>query len=220
MPMEHQIVTLRSRCRQQSPHPVDIMKGQVSLSKGIPQKSNGDRQVVKICNQILPDTKQQQQQHHYYSSHISTVDAFEQGNGDHNTMPDFTLSDNLESTESAQELRHLIDAMKSEFLRLRNSKLHAEDRADRLQTDLIQQQQKSEKLSEVLRTENEHLKAVANSKDKKLEQAMKTIHQLENEIQTLKIIKERRKKHDRDRGGSVLGGRAQEDDKAMKTNTE
>jgi hypothetical protein len=49
---------------------------------------------------------------------------------------------------------------------------------------------------------------------------MKTIHQLENEIQTLKIIKERRKKHDRDRGGSVLGGRAQEDDKAMKTNTE
>ncbi len=221
MPMEHQIVTHRSRCRQQSPHPVDIMKGQVSLSKGIPQKSNGDRQVVKICNQILPDTKQQQ--HHYYSSsHISTVDAYEEVIGDHNTIPDFTLSDNLESTESAQELRHLIDAMKSEFLRLRNSKLQAEDRADRLQTDLIQQQQKSEKLSEVLRTENEHLKAVANAKDKKLEQAMKTIHQLENEIQTLKIIKERRKKHDRDRdrGGSVLGGRAQEDDNAMKTNTE
>ena len=74
----------------------------------------------------------------------------------------------------------------------------------------------------MLRTENEHLKAVANAKDKKLEQAMKTIHQLENEIQTLKIIKERRKKHDRDRdrGGSVLGGRAQEDDNAMKTNTE
>lgn len=191
--MEKPVVVLQSRCRQHSPHPVDIMKmksqrvSSTELSRGLLQKN----EQKKNC---LPDT-------HYFPSHVSTDEGCE-ASEDTTTAPNFTISDNLGSTESAQELRHLIDAMKVEFTRLRNSKQQAEDKAMRLQTELLLQRKKNEELSVLLYAENEHLKAVANTKDKKLEQAVETIHQLENEIQSLKGKKERRKKHTRDRVGS------------------
>ena len=168
----------------------------ISQEKHDPKFCNHARSPVTIMNSItlLPDT---------YSCppHISSHEVCGEGSEDEDTIPNFTISDNLGSTESAQELRHLIDAMKIEFLRLRNSKLQAEDRAARLQTNLIFQQRQMEKSSMALRAENEHLKAVANARDKNLEQAMKTINQLEDEIRILKGKKERRKKNDRDRVG-------------------
>ncbi len=143
---------------------------------------------------LLPDT-------HHCPPHILPHEVCGDGSEDEDTIPNFSISENLGSTEFAQELRHLIDAMKIEFLRLRNSKLQAEDRAARLQTNLIFQRQQMEKSSMALRAENEHLKAIANERDKDLEQAMKTILQLEDEIRILKGKKERRKKKDRDRVG-------------------
>ena len=143
---------------------------------------------------LLPDT-------HHCLPHTSSHEVYSEGSEDEDTIPNFTISDTLGSTESAQELRHLIDALKIEFLRLRNSKLQAEDRSARLQTKLIYQQRQMEKSSMALCAENEHLKAVANTRDQDLEQAMKTIHQLEDEVRILKGKKERRKKNACDRVG-------------------
>ncbi len=136
---------------------------------------------------VLPNT-------HQCLPPISSHEVCGEGSEDEDAIPNFTISDTLGSTESAQELRHLIDALKIEFLRLRNSKLQAEDRAARLQTNLIYQQRQMEKSSMELRAENLHLKAVANARDRDLEQAMKTIHQLEDEVRILKGKKRETKK--------------------------
>ncbi|KAL3770756.1 hypothetical protein ACHAWU_009663 [Discostella pseudostelligera] len=195
--------------RQQSPHPVDVIRGQQQQQQQaaasvtdivLMSQQKKDRKtrntsattVVTSFNSPPPPPFQQPSPNINDSRVISKCESDD-------TIPNFTLSDNLESTESAQELRHLIDAMKIEFLRLRNAKIQAEDRAVRLQSDLILQQQKSEKMAVLLHTENEHLKAVAKASDKKLEQAMKTIHELHNEIRLLKGKKERRESYDKDR---------------------
>ncbi|KAL7434395.1 hypothetical protein ACHAXH_005154 [Discostella pseudostelligera] len=195
------------RVRQQSPHPVDVIRGQqqaavsaidivlMSQKKDRKTRNTSATTVVTSFNPPHPPPPFQRSPNNNDSRVISKSESDD-------TIPNFTLSDNLESTESAQELRNLIDAMKIEFLRLRSAKVQAEDRAVRLQSDLILQQQKSEKMSVLLHTENEHLKAVAKASDKKLEKAMKTIHELHNEIRLLKGKKERRKSYDKDRVGS------------------
>lgn len=133
--MEQPVDVLQSRCRQGSPHPVDVMKmksqrvSSTEISRGLLRKN----EEKKNC---LPETR-------CYPSHYSTDEVCKAS--DDTSAPNFTISENLSSTESAQELRHLIDAMKIEFMRLRNSKQQAEDKAVRLQNDLLLQQKRTRK---------------------------------------------------------------------------
>ena len=73
--------------------------------------------------------------------------------------PHFTLDGALGSSESAEELRRLIESMETEFRRLRQSKLQAEAKAAKLATELNIQQQMMEKRFESLYMENEQLKS-------------------------------------------------------------
>lgn len=176
-------VNFRSRCRRQSPHPVDILKGQAApeISRRPPKQTKEKT----ICSSSAAAMHPIIESSTLHPTHQSTHDADDISPCD-DGIPDFTISENLESTESAQELRRLLEALKTEFLRLRDSKMQAEDRALRLQTELILQQQKIERIYESVYTQNEQLKNAANASQIKLEHAMDTINRLENEICFLK----------------------------------
>jgi hypothetical protein len=72
--------------------------------------------------------------------------------------PNFTVSDILNANASAEELRILIVAMETEFRSLRFSKLRAEAKAAKLETDLIVQRQELKNSFALLSEENELLK--------------------------------------------------------------
>jgi len=149
----------RSRNRQQSPHPADILKGQTARSSGVMNDSMSKKQTVAPQSSSPPS------------------------NGE---TPIFTISNNLESSESAEELRRLIEAMQNEFQRLRSSKIHAEAQAEKLQTDLKIQQQEMEKHFESLSMENQRLKNDANETKIKMGRIMGKVNQLESENRMLK----------------------------------
>jgi len=72
--------------------------------------------------------------------------------------PNLTVSDILNANASAEELRILIVAMETEFRNLRFSKLRAEAKAAKLETDLVVQRQELENSFALLSEENELLK--------------------------------------------------------------
>ncbi|KAL9180627.1 hypothetical protein ACHAXT_011080 [Thalassiosira profunda] len=61
-------------------------------------------------------------------------------------MSGFTLSNNLQSSESAEELQKLIRDMQSEFQRLRWSKVKAEARAEKLEHSLAVEQKQAQEV--------------------------------------------------------------------------
>jgi DNA repair exonuclease SbcCD ATPase subunit len=91
--------------------------------------------------------------------------------------PHFTLDGALGSSESAEELRRLIESMETEFRRLRQSKLQAEDKAAKLATELNIQQQMMEKRFESLYMENEQLKSALSVSLTKLACVMEKLNQ-------------------------------------------
>ena len=91
--------------------------------------------------------------------------------------PHFTLNGALGSSESAEELRRLIESMETEFRRLRQSKLQAEAKAAKLVTELNIQQQMTEKRFESLYMENEQLKSALSVSLTKLACVMEKLNQ-------------------------------------------
>lgn len=91
--------------------------------------------------------------------------------------PNFTLDGALGSSESAEELRRLIEAMETEFLTLRQSKLQAEAKAAKIVTDLNIQQQMMEKRFESLCMENVQLKSALSVSQTKLACVMEKLNQ-------------------------------------------
>ena len=91
--------------------------------------------------------------------------------------PNFTFDGTLGSSESAEELRRLIEAMETEFRRLRQSKLQAEAKATKLETELFIQQQMMKRGFESLNVENEQLKSALSVSQTKLACVMEKLNQ-------------------------------------------
>jgi uncharacterized protein (DUF3084 family) len=109
------------------------------------------------------------------------------GSANDDELSTFSISSNLQSSESAEELRQLIEAMQNQFKRLHSAKLHAEAKAEKLQTDLCVQQQEMEKHFESLSMENERLKSEANESDIKIGRLLGKVKQLDSDNKTLKM---------------------------------
>mmetsp|Transcript_20369 Transcript_20369/g.35015 ORF Transcript_20369/g.35015 Transcript_20369/m.35015 type:complete len:275 (+) Transcript_20369:139-963(+) len=155
---------LRSRSKQQSPHPADIARGQKQHGSGA------------MDNNGTPNNQ----------TTLNPQNASPNGTPPNEDIPVFSISNNLESSESAEELRQLIEAMQNEFQRLRTSKMNAEARAEKLQTDLSIQQQQMESHFESLSIENERLKREANEHSIQLDHTKEKVTQLENENRLLR----------------------------------
>jgi len=147
---------IHHRSRQQSPHPVDILRGQ----------AKNDNMMAASTPPLIPEW------HNFAAPHNSSPGGGSSSNNNNNnsdTIPTFSIGNNLSSSESAEELRHLIAAMQNEFQRLRSSKIQAEAKAEKLQTDLSIQQQEMEQHFENLSMENERLKSISNEHQVNLE---------------------------------------------------
>mmetsp|Transcript_8771 Transcript_8771/g.15853 ORF Transcript_8771/g.15853 Transcript_8771/m.15853 type:complete len:628 (-) Transcript_8771:117-2000(-) len=146
---------IHHRGRRQSPHPVDILRGQ----------AKNDNMMAASTPPLIPEW-------HNFAPHISSPgggSSSSNNNNNSDTIPTFSIGNTLSSSESAEELRHLIAAMQNEFQRLRSSKIQAEAKAEKLQTDLSIQRQEMEQHFENLSMENERLKSISNEHRANLE---------------------------------------------------
>lgn len=166
------------RRKQQSPHPADILKGQAAVKdqlrplqppavSSMMEDSSSDN---IMCKDVTPISSPPE-------NGLSSVDE---------QIPNFTISPNLGSSETAEELRQLIEAMQTEFSRLRFSKVQAEAKAEKLQTDLSIQQQEMETHFESLSMENERLKSNAHKSQLKIGSIIEKVNSLEDENRMLR----------------------------------
>ena len=104
-------------------------------------------------------------------------DSMQDGSSDE--LPNF---DNTLGPSDAMQLQKLIDQMHHEFQRLRTAKIQAEAKAEKLQSDLIIQQQANESLSK----ENERLKVAVNESQTILGKLGGKAKQIDSEHKILK----------------------------------
>lgn len=169
------------RSRRQSPHPADVAKGQEAVATELKNKHR--LQSIDAMQNANPDKKSERDpMHSQNSTNVPSDDSGE--------IPTFAIGNSLESSESAEELQQLIEAMQTEFQRLRFSKLQAEAKAEKLQTDLTNQQQEMERQFESLSTDNERLKTDATESKIKLGRVVGKAKKLEAENDKLRMAKE------------------------------
>jgi len=137
------------QARQQSPHPADMLKGQAAAAAELPKMEQ-------------PTTSYNMPRETAINAQSSSAVGGSSTSSSDDGTPTFSIGNGLQSTESAEELRQLIEAMHTEFQRLRSSKLQAEARAEKLRTDLTLQRQEMEDHFESLAKENERLRGDAN----------------------------------------------------------
>jgi len=164
------------RRKQQSPHPADVLKGQAAELK--------KKHQLRSSPEVSPANNRM-------CSGASVTHNSSSPNGlpSVDEIPNLTIRNNIESSETAEELRQLIEAMHTEFQRLRSSKIQAEVKAEQLQTDLSIQQQDGDMIRtafESLSRENELLKSNANKSQMKLVSVIGKVNQVEDENRMLR----------------------------------
>jgi len=130
-----------SRSRQRSPHPVDVMKSRAAAAANQQQGPSGPSVLTSMLG----------------GDQATTNIELEGQSSEMNSLVDPTSSLQINSPETASELRSLIESMQGEFNRLRTARVQAESRADRLEADLASQSDEVERRLEALTGENERM---------------------------------------------------------------
>ncbi len=174
------------RSRQQSPHPADVIKGQVEATAAARAAAAAElqRSQMKMSGLAPVDNLDTS----IYTQHSSPTHTLEGSSttATDDSIPNFALTNLGNDTETAEQLHHLITAMQTEFRRLRSSKMRSEAKVNQLSTELSIQQQEMEKHFESLSMENERLKASGNESTINLGRLGAKVSQLENENRVLK----------------------------------